>query len=90
VRRKRVGEGELTMEAKEVEQADLVDEFYVPLVRALGNLVILFAQAEADLIDLLTELNGGDEKAAHEVLKSRTAKEEILALLEASGIQKVR
>jgi hypothetical protein len=71
----------------EVEQADLVDEFYIPLVRALGNLVILFAQAEADLIDLLAELNGGNERAAHDVLKSPTAEEEIITLLEASGIQ---
>ena len=56
------------------EQADIVDVFYVPFVRPLGNLVIKFAQAEAALLDLLAVLNGGDERAAHEILKSHEAK----------------
>lgn len=35
------------------EREDLVDDFYRPYVRALGNLVVLFAQCEADLLALV-------------------------------------
>jgi hypothetical protein len=34
------------------EAADLVDVFYADLVRPLGNLVILYARAEAALLEL--------------------------------------
>ena len=44
--------------ADDTEQEDLVDVFYRPLVRPLGNLVITFAQAEASLLELVTELDG--------------------------------
>jgi len=36
------------------EQPDIVDEFYIPFVRPLGNLVITFAKAEAALLELVT------------------------------------
>jgi hypothetical protein len=69
------------------EQPDLVDVFYDPLVRPPGNLVILFAQAQADLLDLIAEMIGGDEGTAQQILKSPTAKEQSVALLEKVGIQ---
>jgi hypothetical protein len=40
------------------EPEDLVDVFYVRFVRPLGNLVVLFAQAEAAWLELLAELTG--------------------------------
>lgn len=43
------------------EPADLVDEFFRPYVRALGNLVITFAECEAALLELATALYGDDE-----------------------------
>ena len=49
--------------ADDGEQQDLVDVFYRPLVRPLGNLVITFAQAEASLLELVTELDGTEENA---------------------------
>jgi hypothetical protein len=49
--------------ADDAEQQDLVDVFYRPLVRPLGNLVITFAQAEASLLELVTELDGTEENA---------------------------
>ena len=45
------------------DQPDLVDVFYRSLVRPLGNLVITFAQAEASLLELVTELDGTEENA---------------------------
>jgi hypothetical protein len=52
----------------EQEHPDVVDVFYRPFRRPLGNLVITFAQAEAALIELLTELNGGDERLASDLV----------------------
>jgi hypothetical protein len=46
------------------EREDLVDVFYSPFVRPLGNLVILFAQAEAAWFQLVAELTGCAEKEA--------------------------
>jgi hypothetical protein len=43
----------------DTERTDLVDVFYAPFVRALGNLVITFAQSESALLELVTELVGG-------------------------------
>jgi hypothetical protein len=45
------------------DQADLVDEFYRTYVRALGNMVVLFAQCEADLLALVAELCGSGDDA---------------------------
>jgi hypothetical protein len=50
------------------EQSDLVDVFYADLVRPLGNLVILYAQAEAALIELWVELDGCTEWEAQKLL----------------------
>jgi hypothetical protein len=66
---------------------DLVDSFYRDLVQPLGNLVILFAQAEASLVDLVADLDGGaDEKKAQRVLKAANGKEQVLALARGSGL----
>jgi hypothetical protein len=63
---------------------DLVDEFYRPLVQSLGNLVILFAQAEAALNDLVSALIDADEWQAQAVLKRPDAKDQVLSLVTAS------
>jgi hypothetical protein len=66
---------------------DLVDCFYRDLVQPLGNLVILFAQAEASLVDLVADLDGSaDQKNAQRVLKADNGKEQVLALARASGL----
>jgi hypothetical protein len=57
---------------------DIVDDFYAPFVRPLGNLVIAFAWAEAELLDLVLEMLGGDELKAVALLKSQNAKEQVL------------
>jgi hypothetical protein len=68
---------------------DLVDVFFRPLVQPLGNLVVLFAQAEASLLDLVAALKGVDEWGAQAVLKSKKdAKEQVLELVRmASGFE---
>jgi hypothetical protein len=68
------------------EQADLVDEFYRPYIRALGNVVIMFAQCEAALLSLVAELCGDDELKAVEVLKAQDAKDQVISLVRASGL----
>jgi hypothetical protein len=66
---------------------DLVDSFYRDLIQPLGNLVILFAQAEASLVNLLLELdNSANEKTVQRMLKSDDAKEKVLALARTSGL----
>ena len=73
--------------ADDAEQEDLVDVFYRPLVRPLGNLVITFAQAEASLLELVTELEGTEENARR-ILKNfdDTAQERVIDLVKASGL----
>ena len=67
---------------------DLVDEFYRPLVQPLGNLVILCAQCEASLLDLVAALHGTDDEwRAQAALKPPNAKERVPALVRASGFQ---
>jgi hypothetical protein len=67
---------------------DLVDEFYRPLVQPLGNLVVLCAQAEASLLDLVVALVGADERQAQSVLKRQDAKDQVLTLArDRSGLQ---
>jgi hypothetical protein len=71
------------------EPEDLVDVFYVPFVRPLGNLAVLFAQAEAAWLEFVGELTGNTEKEAQRFLqmKAQDAKQEIIPLAQASGIQ---
>jgi hypothetical protein len=70
------------------EPEDLVDVFYVPLVRPLGNLAILFAQAEAAWLELVAELTGCTEKEAQSFLQmpATDAKQKIVPLAQTSGI----
>jgi hypothetical protein len=63
---------------------DLVDDFYHPLVRPLGNLVIVFSQAEASLLDLVAALKGVDEWIAQAVLKAPDSKDRVLKLVRRS------
>jgi hypothetical protein len=66
---------------------DIVDSFYRDLVQPLGNLVILFARAEASLVDLVIALDGGiDQKAAQRILKADDAKQKLFALAQTSGL----
>jgi hypothetical protein len=71
------------------ERADLVDVFYSPFVRPLGNLVVLFAQAEAAWLALVAELTGCTEKEAQRFLemKASDVKQEIIPLAQASGVE---
>jgi hypothetical protein len=57
---------------------DLVDDFYRPLVQPLGNLVILCAQCEASLLDLVAALQDCDEWQAQAVLKAKGARDRLL------------
>lgn len=70
----------------DASETDLVDVFYIPFIRALGNLVITFAQCESALLELVTELKAGDENEAHKILKTPEAQQTILALIKCSGI----
>lgn len=70
----------------DASETDLVDVFYIPFIRALGNLVITFAQCESALLELVTELKAGDENEAHKILKTPEAQQIILALIKCSGI----
>ena len=73
--------------ADDPEQEDLVDVFYRPLVRPLGNLVITFAQAEASLLELVTELEGTEENARRSLKNfDATAQERVIDLVKASGL----
>lgn len=69
------------------EQPDLVDEHFRPFVRPLGNLVLTFAKAEATLLEIVSEMLGGDEIAAISLLKSQDAKEQVLSLVQNIGLQ---
>ena len=70
----------------DAEISDLVDEHFRPFVRALGNLVITFALAEAVLLDLVAEMRDQDELKAVAVLKAPDAKAQVLALAGALGL----
>ena len=65
---------------------DLVDSFYRDLVRPLGNVAILFAQAEASLLDLITVLGELSESDAHAILRAPNAKQRVLELVRSSGL----
>jgi hypothetical protein len=77
------------MTKKMAPELDLVDDFYIPFVRPLGNLVILFAQAEATWLELVIELTGCTEKGAQRFLQitAATAKQELVPLAETRGIE---
>ena len=68
------------------EHPDIVDVFYRPFVRPLGNLVITFARAESALLDLVTALLGGKEHDAA-FLVSRGNRSEIVAVVEKSALR---
>lgn len=72
---------EETMKEAAAEPADLVDDFYRPFVRALGNLVITFAQAEAALLEMVAA-HLQNELDAVALLKKPDAKDRVLALVE--------
>lgn len=78
-----VEEGGSRMDADEI---DLVDEPFRPFVRALGNLVITFALADAELLGMVAEMVGGDEHGAVALLKSSTAKDAALSLAASIGL----
>ena len=69
---------------------DLVDGFYAPVVRPLGNLVVLFAQAEAAWLQFVVELIGCTEKEGQRFLqmKALDAKQEIIPLAQTSGLER--
>ena len=77
-------------EATSSERADLVDVFYAPFVRPLGNLVILYAQAEAALLALWVDLTGCTEKEAQKFLGDTTTlnakRRQIVAQAKKAGI----
>ena len=77
------------IEKVQPEPEDLVDVFYIPFVRPLGNLVILFAQAEAAWLELVAELTGCTEKEAQRFLQipAADAKQEVIPLAQTSGIE---
>jgi hypothetical protein len=69
------------------EMSDMVDEHFRPFVRALGNLVITFALAEAALLEMVSEMLGQDEPKAAGILKnSHDAKENVLVLANSIGL----
>jgi hypothetical protein len=70
------------------EQTDLVDVFMAPYVRPLGNLVVLFAQAEAEWLQLVIDLINCTEKEAGKFVQEEATKvkREILTRVNASGI----
>jgi hypothetical protein len=70
------------------EQADLVDVFYADFIRPLGNLVVLFAQAEAAWLELVADLTGCTEKEAGKFLQEADkVKQEILPRVYTSCIE---
>jgi hypothetical protein len=70
----------------DAEIPDLVDVYFQPFVRALGNLVITFALAEAALLDLVAEMHGQHEHKAVAVLKAQNAKDQVLILASSLGL----
>jgi hypothetical protein len=71
------------------EPADLVDDTKAPYVRPLGNLVLLFAQAEMAWLALVAELTGCTENEAQRFLemKAPDVKQKIIPHAQASGIE---
>ena len=84
-----MGEQESTVtERAPPERADLVDDVYAPFTRPLGNLVVLFAQAEAEWLRLASELSGCTEREAQRFLDIKPdVKQEITSLAQRCGIE---
>ena len=55
----------------DAEISDLVDVYFQPFVRALGNLVITFALAEAALLDLVVHFCDQVDNAAMQLWEPR-------------------
>jgi len=70
----------------EAGEREPVEVGLVPLVRPLGNLVILFAWAEAALLELATELKGVREDDAHKLLKAKDHLKQMQSLHQRSGL----
>jgi hypothetical protein len=67
-------------------EADLVDDHFAKFVRPLGNLVVLFAQAEVEWLRLASKLSGCTEKDAQRFLDMKPdVKEEITSLAQRCG-----
>ena len=75
-------------EGAPTEPADLVDVSYAPFVRPLGNLVVLFAQAETAWLKLVAILTGCTEEEVQPFLMmtEAKAKQKIMPLAKTSAI----
>jgi len=76
------------IEGAPTEPADLVDVSYAPFVRPLGNLVVLFAQAETAWLKLVAILTGCTEEEVRPFLMmtEAKAKQKIMPLAKTSAI----
>jgi hypothetical protein len=74
---------------KPPDREDLVHVFYIPYLRPLGNLVIVFAQAEATWLELASELTGLTGKEAQHFLQmpAADAKQRLMPLAQTRGIE---
>src|SRR5258708_24456365 len=86
--RSRTGEKQMPKQ-KPAAPKDLVDDLYIPFARPLGNLAILFAQAEARWLELVVELTGCTHKEAQRLLtiSAADAKREVIPFAQARGIE---
>src|ERR1700751_2840827 len=66
------------------EPEDMVFYLLQPFVRPLGNLVLIFSECEAALLELTYFLVGRDRAEAVRILKTETAKDQLIALVRAS------
>jgi hypothetical protein len=71
---------------EEIDRPDIVDVHLRPFARALGNLVITFAQCENELLGLVTAMVGGAELGAVAILKDRSAKDRVIELVQGLGL----
>jgi hypothetical protein len=77
------------IEGAPTEPADLVDVSYAPFVRPLGNLVVLFAQAETAWLKLVAILTGCTEEEVQPFLMmtEAKAKQKSMPLAKTSAIE---
>ncbi len=69
----------------EDDHPDIVDVFYRPFLRPLGNMVITFARAENALKELLAEIKDGDERTAGNLVNGKL--EEVIDVVRDNGFQ---